>query len=64
LSGLGLVQLPDYYVDPYLKTGQLISVLEPFALEDGIWVIYPRSRFIPPKVSRFIEYLQTALQPA
>lgn len=63
LSGLGLVQLPDYYVDPYLKTGQLISVLEPFALEDGIWVIYPRSRFIPPKVSRFIDYLQTALQP-
>jgi DNA-binding transcriptional LysR family regulator len=61
LKGLGLVQLPDYYVDTYLQSSQLISVLEPFALTDGIWAIAPRSRFIPPKVSRFIEYLKAAL---
>lgn len=38
LKGLGIVQLPDYYVQPYLETGELVEVLTPYrGDQEGIW---------------------------
>ncbi|WP_040661460.1 LysR substrate-binding domain-containing protein [Neptuniibacter caesariensis] len=58
LKGLGLVQLPDYYIQQHFKTGCLIPVLNTFQPEDeGIWALYPNNRFLSPKVRMLIEYL-------
>ncbi|MDN0075642.1 LysR family transcriptional regulator [Crenobacter sp. SG2303] len=61
LNGLGLVQLPDYYVADALESGRLTGVLTAYTLQDGIWATYPRSRYIPPKVSRLVDYLERAM---
>ncbi len=61
LLGLGLIQLPGYYVDEHLATGRLVSVLTTYTLEDGIWATWPRSRYLPVKVSRLLDALQDGI---
>ncbi|NQZ33959.1 MAG: LysR family transcriptional regulator [Oceanospirillaceae bacterium] len=58
LKGLGLVQLPDYYVDPYLKSGQLIACLVNYQhFDEAVWALYPHNRQLSPKVKMLVEYL-------
>ncbi|WNL43143.1 LysR family transcriptional regulator [Halomonas sp. PAMB 3264] len=60
LKGLGLAQLPDYYVAPYLKSGELVAVLEPFQHHDtAVWAVYPRHRHLSPKIRQLVDYLAT-----
>ncbi|WP_440874638.1 LysR family transcriptional regulator [Thalassotalea sp. PLHSN55] len=62
LKGLGIVQLPDYYVQQYLKDGTLVSMLEQYAeTEEGIWAVYPHNRNLSPKVRVLVDYLQQHL---
>lgn len=63
LKGIGLVQLPDYYVDSHLQNGDLIPLLEDFQPDDeGIWILYPHSRHLLPKVRLLADYLYESLQ--
>lgn len=63
LKGIGMVQLSDYYVQPYLKTGQLVTVLDQFREpEEDIWAVYPQTRYLSPKIRLFIEHLAKHLQ--
>ncbi|NII10700.1 LysR family transcriptional regulator [Oleiagrimonas sp. C23AA] len=56
--GMGLAQLPDFYVEDALEEGALVPVLEPFAANDGaVWLVTPRSRHRAPKVSQLITWL-------
>lgn len=58
LKGLGIVQLPDYYVQQYLKSGELVSVLDNFREPDGgIWAVYPQNRHLSPKIRLLVDYL-------
>ena len=58
LKGLGLAQLPDYYVDEFLADGRLLSVLDGYRFNDaGVWVVYPQQRHLAPKVRLFIDFL-------
>lgn len=58
LKGLGIAQLPDYYVDPYLRSGELVSVLDTFQdTGTAVWAVYPRHRHLSPKVRLFIDFL-------
>ncbi|MER2492495.1 LysR family transcriptional regulator [Catenovulum sediminis] len=58
LKGLGLVQLPDYYVAPYLASGDLVSVLDEYIVKgEGIWAIYPQNRHLSPKIRLLVDYL-------
>lgn len=58
LKGLGIVQLPDYYVDHYLKSGELITVLDKYReSSQGIWALYPHNRHLSPKISLLVDYL-------
>ncbi|RFA31405.1 LysR family transcriptional regulator [Alkalilimnicola ehrlichii] len=58
LKGIGLVQLPNYYVEPYLRSGELVSVLEPFQeADEGVWAVYPQSQHLSPKIRRLVDYL-------
>lgn len=58
LKGLGIVQLPDYYVKEALQQGKLVSLLEHYRLpDDGIWALYPHNRHLSPKVRLFVDFL-------
>ena len=58
LKGLGIVQLPDYYVQQYLESGELISILDNYREPDeGIWAVYPQNRHLSPKIRLLVEYL-------
>jgi DNA-binding transcriptional LysR family regulator len=58
LKGLGLVQLPDYYVQKYLEAGELVSLLDNYREpEEGIWAVYPQNRHLSPKIRLLVDYL-------
>ncbi|GAA3539820.1 LysR substrate-binding domain-containing protein [Zobellella aerophila] len=62
LKGIGIVQLPDYYVLEELRQGTLVSLLEQYRLpDDGIWVLYPHNRHLSPKVRLLVDYLVARL---
>ena len=58
LKGLGIVQLPDYYVQQYLASGELVSLLDNYREpEESIWAIYPHNRHLSPKIRLLVDYL-------
>jgi DNA-binding transcriptional LysR family regulator len=58
LKDIGMVQLSDYYLDPYIKSGQLMTVLDQFREPmESIWAVYPQNRFLSPKIRLLIDYL-------
>ncbi|MEZ7501963.1 LysR family transcriptional regulator [Psychrobacter sp. Arc29] len=62
LKGLGIVQLPDYYVQKYLVSGELVSVLDDYREpEESIWAIYPHNRQLSPKIRLLVDYLAERL---
>lgn len=62
-KSLGIIQLPDYYVEAELRAGRLVSVLDRYrAPEDGIWAIYPQNRHLAPKVRLLLEHLGKGLR--
>ncbi|TCS41765.1 LysR substrate-binding domain-containing protein [Reinekea marinisedimentorum] len=64
LKGLGLVQLPDYYVRDHIESGKLVELMKHFQPEEeGIWALYPRSRHLPAKVRLLVDFLVQQLQP-
>ncbi len=62
LKGLGIVQLPDYYVQKHLASGALVSFLDEYREPDeGIWAVYPHNRHLSPKIRLLVDYLATRL---
>ncbi|GAA3898938.1 LysR substrate-binding domain-containing protein [Halomonas cibimaris] len=62
LKGIGIVQLPDYYVKQALDSGKLISLLEHYQEDDeGIWAVYPHNRHLSPKVRMLLDYFSESL---
>jgi DNA-binding transcriptional LysR family regulator len=62
LKGLGIVQLPDYYVQKYLVSGALVSLLDDYREpEESIWAIYPHNRQLSPKIRLLVDYLAERL---
>lgn len=58
LKGLGLAQLPDYYVEEHLASGRLVSVLDNVQFTGtAVWAVYPRHRHLSPKIRQFIDFL-------
>lgn len=56
--GLGLAQLPDFYVEQALVEGSLVSVLDAWRYEHGaVWLVYPQSRHLSPKVRQLADFL-------
>lgn len=65
LSHIGVVQLPGYYVDELLKSGQLVEVLAKFKPPtEGVWALYPQNRHLLPKVRAMIDFLVEGLDDA
>lgn len=62
IKGLGIIQLPDYYVNPYIASGELVSLLENNRQADeGIWALYPHNRHLSPKVRMLLDFLAAKL---
>ena len=62
LKGLGIVQLPDYYVQQYLTSGELVSLLDNYREpEESIWAVYPHNRHLSPKIRLLVDYLAERL---
>ncbi|WP_028767374.1 LysR substrate-binding domain-containing protein [Shewanella fidelis] len=65
IKGIGIVQLPDYYVLPYIESGELTALLEQNRQpEEGIWALYPQNRHLSPKVRMLLEHLNNGLKTA
>jgi DNA-binding transcriptional LysR family regulator len=59
-QGLGLVQLPEFYVRKDLAEGTLVEVLKDVQPTDtGVWAVYPSNRHLSAKVRLFVEFLVT-----
>ncbi|EDM68339.1 MAG: LysR family transcriptional regulator [Moritella sp.] len=66
LKGMGIVQLPDYYVQEHINQGQLIELLPNYREpDDAVWALYPQNRHLSPKVRMLVDYLakKLALKP-
>lgn len=62
LQGLGLCQLPDFYVTGPLASGALVALLpEHRPPDEGVWAVYPHRRHAPPKVRLMIDHLRESL---
>ena len=62
LKGLGIVQLPDYYVEQYIQSGELVTLLDNYrAPDEGIWAVYPQNRHLSPKIRLLVDYLAEQL---
>lgn len=60
--GLGITQLPDYYLQDALSSGQLVALLpELQPRDDGIWALYPLNPHLPQKVRLLLDFLQQQL---
>lgn len=65
LAGLGLCQLPQYYLSKCLADGTLLPVLEGFSDEpEPIWAVYPTRRIEVTRVRKLIEMLIDKLHGA
>ena len=64
LDSIGIAQLPAYLVAPDLRAGRLVSFLEDrLAKGKTIYVVYPHTRHLSPKVRAFIDFLVAKLTP-
>jgi DNA-binding transcriptional LysR family regulator len=62
LNGIGIVQLPDYYVHQHMATEKLVELLTDFRdTKEGIWVLYPNNRYLSSKVRLLIDFLAERL---
>ncbi|KRW62376.1 LysR substrate-binding domain-containing protein [Pseudomonas sp. TTU2014-080ASC] len=62
LRGMGLCQLPDYYVLEHLRSGALVSLLENQQPPDtAVWALYPQQRHLSPKVRQLVDHLKKGL---
>ena len=62
LKGLGIVQLPDYYVQHHIQRGELVTLLDSYrAPDEGIWAVYPQNRHLSPKIRLLVDYLAEQL---
>ena len=62
LDGMGICQLPNFYLNDALQSGKLAPILEEFAPpEEPIWAVYPDKRHLSPKVQRFVSVLKGEL---
>ncbi|ATG38126.1 HTH-type transcriptional regulator, lysR family (plasmid) [Phaeobacter piscinae] len=61
-KGLGIIQLPDYYVQDEIRAQRLVPLLDAYrAPDDGIWALYPQNRHLSPKVRLLLDHLGQGL---
>lgn len=65
LKDIGIVQLPEEYVVSRLHSGALTAILTAYQPEsEGIWGLYPDTRWVSPNVVVVLDYLAQQLSRA
>jgi len=63
LKGQGVALLPTFVCKPGLVAGDLVQLLPGwYGKADPVHLVYPRQRFMPPKLRAFIDLAQAELQ--
>ncbi|CAG4892065.1 LysR family transcriptional regulator [Paraburkholderia saeva] len=59
LDGFGIALKSTWDVAGYLRSGELVTVLDSYPLAEtvAIWAVYPTRTFVPPKTLAFIDFL-------
>lgn len=58
LKHMGMIQLPDDYVQAHLNSGKLTAIFKQYQEpEEGIWAVYPHTRYLAPRVRLLIDFL-------
>lgn len=60
IAGHGIILVPEWLVDHELKMGLLKEVLSSYRAipqNSPIYAIYPRQRYLPPKVRAFVDFM-------
>ncbi|OLL27526.1 hypothetical protein BTH42_32330 [Burkholderia sp. SRS-W-2-2016] len=63
LAGMGIGLLPTYVVGEYMKTGQLIPLLQAYqpTVNSALYALYQPNRYMTGKVRRFIDLLRESI---
>ena len=62
LNGQGIACLPDFIVEKYLRDGRLQTLLENDSENNGtMWIVWPDSRDLSPKLRAFIDCMSEAM---
>ncbi|MBZ9649805.1 LysR family transcriptional regulator [Sphingobium sp. 3R8] len=65
IAGMGVCQLPEFYLLPHIASGALEEVLDDFRPDDEpIWAVYPQRRHLLPKISGLLDLLRAELPAA
>jgi DNA-binding transcriptional LysR family regulator len=61
LAGFGVALKSTWDVAPYLRSGELVTILDSYPLAEtvAIWAVYPSRAFVPPKTLALIDFLIT-----
>lgn len=60
-AGVGIAQLPLFMIEEYLKTGELISILDEFQIQSAkVYMTTYRQKEIPKKLNYFIQFVQAS----
>lgn len=63
LKGIGIVQLPDYYLARHIDSGELeVLLTDDQRDKEGIWALYPQNKYLASKVRLLIEFLKVNLE--
>ena len=63
LSGLGVVQTPEFGLKPYFESGQLVEILPDFRAEPmPVWLIYSNRRHLPRRVQAFMNWFERLMK--
>lgn len=62
INGLGLTQLPGFYVRDSIAKGQLVEVLPDYKdKQEAIWAVFPSNRNVAPKIRLLVDFLSENL---
>jgi len=59
LAGFGVALKSTWDVAPYLRSGELVTILDSYPLAEtvAIWAVYPSRAFVPPKTLALLDFL-------
>lgn len=57
-NGFGITCLPHFAVAQQIEQGKLVSLLDAFTVEAGVFrVLWPTSRYLSPKIRVFVDFM-------
>lgn len=63
-TGLGIVQVADYYADPSIQRGDLVEILHAFKTDGHvISAVFPKEQPYSPKIRAFVDFLARQFDP-